>query len=110
MIEDSEKQQVSPMPPPPQVVKGEGSIRSRGLAIGATGMFEASPQTRVTLDLTPEAASPLNELMRQTGDTPSDLFRKALGLYALAERAKRQRKAVGIVTNREALETEFVGF
>jgi len=73
-------------------------------------MFEASPQTRVTLDLTPAAAQALNDLMRQTGDNPSELFRKAIGLYALAERAKRQRKAVGIATNREVLETEFVGF
>ena len=51
----------------------------------------------------------MNDLISKTGDDPVGLFRKALGLYKLAEEAKRQGKAVGIATTREALETEFVG-
>jgi hypothetical protein len=51
----------------------------------------------------------LKDLISKTGDDPVGLFRKALGLYKLAEEAKRQGKAVGIATTREALETEFVG-
>jgi hypothetical protein len=36
-------------------------------------------------------------------------FRKALGLYKLAEEAKREGKAVGIAETPDSLETEFVG-
>jgi hypothetical protein len=61
------------------------------------------------LDLPPEAAQALNRLMRETGDSPSILFRKALGLYALAMEAKSEGKAVGIAKSPDALETEFVG-
>jgi hypothetical protein len=47
--------------------------------------------------------------MKRTGDSPSDLFRKALGLYKLAEEAKREGKVVGIAATPNCLETEFVG-
>ena len=47
--------------------------------------------------------------MQQTGDSLSDLFRKAIGLYKLAEEEKREGKAVGIATTPDSLETEFVG-
>ena len=51
----------------------------------------------------------MDELIDRTRDTPSDLFRKALGLYKLAEEAKREGKSVGVATSPESLETEFVG-
>jgi predicted transcriptional regulator len=79
-------------------------------AINATGSLgNASVRTSIAIELSPEAARSLNELMSRTGDSPSDLFRKALGLYKLAEEAKQKGKAVGIATTPEALETEFVG-
>jgi len=77
--------------------------------MAGSAKFEVSPRTRITLDLTPEAAQALNELMSRTGDSPSSLFRKALGLYKLAEEANREGKAVGIASTPDALETEFVG-
>jgi hypothetical protein len=61
------------------------------------------------LDLSAETTQALNELMSRTGDSPSDLFRKALGLYKLAEEAKREGKAVGVAETPDSLETKFVG-
>jgi len=82
---------------------GGFSVRGTSAALGV------SPRARITLDLSPEAAKALDDLIGRTGDTPSDLFRKALGLYALAEEAKREGKTVGIAATPDSLETEFVG-
>ena len=109
MSEDSEKQQVSQMPPPPQLVTGGGGIRLGGIATGGTATFEVIPRTRIVLDLPMEAAQALRDLINKTGDDPVVLFRKALGLYKLAEEAKREGKAVGIAATPDSLETEFVG-
>jgi hypothetical protein len=104
MSEDAEKQSASRIPPKPQLLAGTGGFR-----LGGSATFEVIPRTRIVLDLPAEAAQALNDLISKTGDDPVGLFRKALGLYKLAEEAKRQGKAVGIATTREALETEFVG-
>ena len=104
MSEDSEKQPASQIPPKPQLVAGTGGVR-----LGGSATVEVIPRTRIVLDLPAEAAQALKDLISKTGDDPVGLFRKALGLYKLAEEAKRQGKAVGIATTREALETEFVG-
>jgi hypothetical protein len=66
-------------------------------------------QIRITFTLPAETAQALNELMSQTGDSPLDLFRKALGLYKLAQEAKREGKAVGAAETPDGLETEFIG-
>jgi len=102
MSEDAEKQSASQIPPKPQLVAGTRRV-------GASATVEVIPRTRIVLDLPAEAAQALKDLISKTGDDPVGLFRKALGLYMLAEEAKRQGKAVGIATTREALETEFVG-
>jgi len=65
---------------------------------------------RITLDLSPEGSSVLNQLMNETADSPDDLFRKALALYKAAQDAHREGKAVGVASSPDALETEFVGF
>jgi len=109
MSEDSEKQPASQIPPKPQLVAGTGAVRLGGFATGGFATVEVIPRTRIVLDLPAEAAKALKDLISKTGDDPVGLFRKALGLYKLAEEAKRQGKAVGIATTREALETEFVG-
>src|SRR5438552_2578580 len=62
----------------------------------------AEPRLRVKLD-------GLNHLMRQTGDTPTELFHKALALYKLATDAIREGKEVWIVSTPDSLETRFVG-
>jgi hypothetical protein len=105
MSEDSGKQQANQIGPNQPVVVGAGS--NVGFRDFATAVVV--PRTRITLDLPAEAAQALNELMSRTGDSPSDLFRKALGLYKLAEEAKREGKAVGIAETPDSLETEFVG-
>jgi hypothetical protein len=64
---------------------------------------------RIIIDLPPEAAREMNELIQQSGNSPTDLFRKALGLYELSKEAVREGKAVGIAETADCLETEFVG-
>ena len=59
---------------------------------------KTSIRTGIVIELIPEANRTLDELMRRTGDNLTDLFRKAIGLYKLAEEAKRDGKAVGIAT------------
>lgn len=106
MSENTTSQPASQASPiPPMLVTSAGSF----VSLGTSTALGVSPRTRITLDLTPEAAQAFNELMRRTGDSPSDLFRKALGLYALVEEAKREGKVVGVATTPESLETEFVG-
>ncbi|MGO9597090.1 MAG: hypothetical protein ACLP7Q_03620 [Isosphaeraceae bacterium] len=75
----------------------------------SASLGNVSVRTGIAIELTPEANQALDELMQRTGDSLSDLFRKAIGLYKLAEEAKREGKAVGIATTPDSLETEFVG-
>jgi hypothetical protein len=84
------------------------SVNVSGLGMGM-GLGRAEAHATITLDLSPEATQALNRLMSETGDSPSVLFRKALGLYALAMEAKREKKSVGIAESADVLETEFVG-
>jgi hypothetical protein len=91
---------------------GESTVQSKEQA----GRFVLGPSFRmyvgdkITLDLSPEARDLLNQLLNQTGDTPDDLFRKAIGLYKVAQDAHKEGKAVGVATSPDVLETEFVGF
>ena len=85
-------------------------LRSRGVLCP----WEGPPGLKSALGrglpwISPLKRHRLNELMSRTGDSPSSLFRKALGLYKLAEEANREGKAVGIASTPDALETEFVG-
>ena len=51
----------------------------------------------------------LDQLMQQSGDSPAELFHKALALYKLAKDAIRDGKDVGIASTPDCLETRFVG-
>jgi len=110
---DELKGQQPEQPPPPNVTVTQGghfgSHYFSPAYFGNRMPPENPPHVKVTLELSPEAARALDNLIGRTGDTPSDLFRKALGLYALAEEAKREGKAVGIAATPDSLETEFVG-
>lgn len=64
----------------------------------------------VSLHFSNEVIDALNRLLVRTGDTPEDLFRKALALYTLASDAHTEGKAVGTATSPDVLETEYVGF
>jgi len=70
---------------------------------------EFIPRTRITLDLSPEADAALKQLMTETGDNPTELFRKAITLYKLAKEAQQEGKVVGVAESSDSLETEFVG-
>jgi hypothetical protein len=52
---------------------------------------ESSPFVRIIIDLPPDVAKEFKQLMHQTGDNPTNLFRKALGLYKLSKEAIQQR-------------------
>jgi len=91
------------------MVTASGNVQLGGLLVAGTASCEFRPGAKIALDLTPEAAKSLNDLISRTGDTPAALFRKAIGLYALAKQAESEGKAVGVATNPDSLETEFVG-
>jgi hypothetical protein len=74
-----------------------------------TGVIHPARRAKIVIDLPPDAAKELDQLMRQTGDDPTALFQKSLALYRLAKEAIRGGKSVGIVSDPESLETRFVG-
>src|SRR5271157_13930 len=83
MSEHSEKQSASQVGPnPPVVVAEPGSF----VSMGGSAKFEVSPRTRITLDLTPEAAQALNELMSRTGIPPPASSGKRLDFTSLPKK------------------------
>ena len=68
-----------------------------------------APHTIITLDLTPETAKALDQLLQQTVDSPDDLFRKAIALYKVTKEAIQAGKFVGIAETDDGLESRFVG-
>jgi hypothetical protein len=90
----------------------EPVVRPVAVAAPAGGVGAPVPVTSDTqflIHLSPEAADELNQLMAQTGDSPTQLFRKALGLYKVTKQAIREGKAVGIAETADSLESRFVG-
>lgn len=104
MSEGSRTQPASQIPPNPPTAVGSG-----GMPFGGSARVEFHPRKRIFLDLSAEAAQTLDELISESGEDPSILFRKAIGLYKLAKQATRDGKAVGIAATPDSLETEFVG-
>jgi predicted transcriptional regulator len=62
------------------------------------------------LDLSPEAYRRLDRLVKDSGQSVSDILRKALALYGESYEAHLAGKAIGIAKDPESLEVEFVGF
>jgi hypothetical protein len=77
---------------------------------GTHGDPEPPTYLRIIIDLPPQAAREIKQLVRETGDDLPDLFRKALGLYKASKEAVKEGKFVGIAGSEDSLETEFVGF
>jgi hypothetical protein len=77
---------------------GETTVRTKEQAgrFGLGPSFRLYVGDKITLDLSPEASDLLNQLLDQTGDSPDDLFRKAIGLYKVAQDAHQEGKAVGV--------------
>ncbi|MHB1560301.1 MAG: hypothetical protein ACYC61_22855 [Isosphaeraceae bacterium] len=87
-----------------------------GSVLRPVGMPHPSPLpvapgygTRLVIDLPPDGARALNELLEQSGEDVTDLFQRALALYKLSKEAVQQGKFVGVADNAECLETQFVG-
>jgi hypothetical protein len=64
-------------------------------------------RSELSLTLPPAATEAVVRVLLETGDTPGEMFRKALGLYMLALDARERGKVVGAADSPAALETEF---
>lgn len=64
---------------------------------------------RLSLDISPELNSLLEDLAEQTGGTKSDVLRKAIALMRVAVDAKRQGRKFGVAEQDQPLATEIVG-
>src|SRR5437763_2363300 len=98
-VKEQTREQIAP--PRPVVVRPEDSFEGQVDLRGSSGI-------RLVVELPPEAATELEQLMRQTGESPTDIFRKALSLYRLAKEAAQAGKAVGVAENPDFLETSLV--
>ena len=73
-------------------------------------MAGSSPKpVRLSLELSPELNSTLEELAEQTHGTKSDVLRKAIALMEIAVRAKSEGRRFGIAKPEQELATEVVG-
>lgn len=73
-----------------------------------------SPKTvkekvRLSLDISPELNTLLEQLAASTGSTKSEVLRKAIALMEVAVEAKRQGKKLGIAERDQQLTTEIIG-
>ncbi len=62
----------------------------------------------IHLTLAPNGLAFLNDLLRDTRESPEALIRKALGLYRLAIDAQHEGKAIGAASRPENLDEQFV--
>jgi hypothetical protein len=72
--------------------------------------FTPDTSAQLILSLPPAAANAVNRVLTETGDSPGEMFRKALGLYVRALDSRKRGKAVGSADSPDLLETEFTGF
>jgi hypothetical protein len=106
MINETNKQPEFPQSRSGSVMRPVSVTTSSG---STSESARVTSSTQFILNLTPEAADELNQLMAQTGDNPTQLIRKALGLYKVTKQAIREGKAVGIAETADSLESQFVG-
>jgi hypothetical protein len=60
------------------------------------------------LTLQPEAIEFLNDLLRDTKNSPEEMFSKALNLYRFAVDAVQEGKVIGAASRPEGLDEQFV--
>jgi hypothetical protein len=99
------RDQVQSEPPPFPV---NTTVR-KGHPYGVQSGSEPPSYLRIIIDLPPEAAEQYKQLVHQSGDSPTEFFRKAISLYKLSKEAVQEGKFVGIAVTEDSLETEFVG-
>lgn len=66
-------------------------------------------KVRLSLDISPELNTLLEQLANTTGGTKSEVLRKAISLMEVAVEAKRQGKKFGIAERDQQLSTEIIG-
>jgi len=66
-------------------------------------------KVRLSLDISPELNSLLEELAAKTGGTKSDVLRKAIALMEVAIDAKRRGLKLGLADRDQPLTTEIIG-
>ena len=66
-------------------------------------------KVRLSLDISPELNSLLEELAAKTGGTKSDVLRKAIALMEVAVDAKRRGLKLGLADRDQQLTTEIIG-
>jgi len=64
---------------------------------------------RVSLDVSPELFSTLENLSGKTHASKADVLRRAIALMQVAVEAKEQGKKVGVADKDQPLSTEFIG-
>lgn len=69
----------------------------------------AKEKVRLSLDISPELNTLLEQLAASTGSTKSEVLRKAIALMEVAVEAKRQGKKLGIAERDQQLATEIIG-
>jgi len=72
-------------------------------------MFGKKEKVRLSLDISPELNSLLEEMAVKTGGTKSDVLRKAIALMEVAVDGKRRGMKLGLVDKDQPLATEIVG-
>ncbi len=65
-------------------------------------------EVRYTIDLTEDLNQEIEEIAEKAGITKSELFRRALALLKVTQRATDEGEHVGVVKDRESLKREFV--
>lgn len=66
-------------------------------------------RVRLSLDISPELNSLLEEIASKTGGTKSDVLRKAIALMEVAVDGKRRGLKLGLAEKDQPLATEIVG-
>lgn len=101
----TEANEQSPAPPPLQGDSISRPTRTRS----KSAPIRLTSDNEFILHLSPDAIDELNGIMDLTGDTPTELLRKAIGLYKVTQQAIHEGKAVGIAETPESLDVQFVG-
>ncbi len=66
-------------------------------------------KVRLSLDISPELNSLLEDIASKTGGTKSDVLRKAIALMEVAVDGKRRGLKLGLADKDQPLATEIVG-
>lgn len=72
-------------------------------------MKHNSDKIKLSLEIPLELNARLEEIAKELGSTKSDVLRRALALMEVAHEARKQNKIVGVLTQEQKLEKEFIG-